>query len=198
MKRSEFSKSIMVLGEIFDVNVSKHKMDIYFEILKSYTDEQIEKAFEIIVRTCKFFPKPAEIIELIEGKENEKLLLMWEKIKNAIRDHGAYESIAFEDRIINQIIESLGGWVFLCSTPNEEMKWRQKEFERLYYVFRNQNVKEMPVYVMGITEQCNRQIGVENEFTGIMEGSLESLKVEEYIKKPIIIKTEKADMKQLI
>lgn len=197
MNRLEFSKALLMLGEIFNTEVNKLKIDIYYEILKDYSDEEIKKALNIVMRTCRFFPKPAEIIEIVEGKKDERLALIWERVKEVIRNYGAYESIAFEDRIVNQTIEALGGWVSLCSTPVGEMKWKQREFERLYRIFENKNIEEMPKYVMGITEQNNRQLGIEGEFKGIVDGGLRSLKVKEFIKRPIMIKMSKPDIKQI-
>ena len=44
---------------------------MYWVALDPYGDEETERAFQEAARRCKFFPKPAELIELIEGSSTK-------------------------------------------------------------------------------------------------------------------------------
>ena len=60
-----FAKYMLVMSEIFEKRISKLLLDIYWEILKEYTDHQCTRAFEYLIRNAKHFPLPADIIEAI-------------------------------------------------------------------------------------------------------------------------------------
>lgn len=159
MTKKDFMQNLFKLSAILDGNLTDPKAEIYWEILKEYADEEIKKAIISALKTCKFFPKPAEIIELIEGDKTDKSLLAWVKVKNAIERIGSYQSVIFDDPIIHVVIDILGGWQKICLTLIDDMKWVQKDFERLYQVYQNQPLGEYPSRLIGIHEQTNREKG---------------------------------------
>lgn len=66
---TKFKEAMAVLGESYDKPFSEPKLKIYWQSLKSYSDEQIQHAVSkyISQENCQFFPKPGELISLIEG-----------------------------------------------------------------------------------------------------------------------------------
>ena len=155
LSKRVFAESIAILGEIYDKKPSEQLMDIYYSVLSHFTDEQLKNAINQIIRTNKFsaMPKPAEILEQIEGKPQDKGLEAWTIVLEAIRSVGGYKTPAFEDKAIMGVINHIGGWVKLCDTTKEEMVWLKKEFEKLYPVFqRRDNSKEN---LIGIIDKEN-------------------------------------------
>ncbi len=65
----------------------------------------------------------------------------------------------FDDKVIHKAIDCLGGWQKLCSTLEEDMKWIQKDFERLYQAYQNQPLKDYPEVLAGFHEEHNRRLG---------------------------------------
>ena len=63
--KKRFAEIIATLGAVFQREVEKPLVRIYWEVLSKYSDEQIEAACKAALSRCKFFPKPAEIEELI-------------------------------------------------------------------------------------------------------------------------------------
>ena len=61
-----FNNYMATLGEIFDKKLTKVLTNIYFQALSKFSDEQCKVAFEKIISKSKFFPKPAEILEIME------------------------------------------------------------------------------------------------------------------------------------
>lgn len=134
-----FGTAIAGLAEVFDTKgdgISSVGMELYFRALEDLEIDQIERAAMEIVRTRVFngMPKPAEIREAIQGTKESAAVLAWEKVDKAVRKHGPYESVRFDDAAIHSAIELMGGWVELQNVPLDEWKWRRKEFERLYAI----------------------------------------------------------------
>ena len=158
MKKEKFSELLMVLGEIFDKSLSAGLIMIYFDALKIYTDEQIERAIKTASLTCKFFPKPAELLEFINGNQTDRSVQAWEKFYRAIGRIGTYQSVEFDDAAIHTTIELMGGWIAAGQWTNEEMKWKQKEFEKIYgVVSKRGNHSE---YLPGLGEMENTKKGL--------------------------------------
>jgi len=133
MKNTEMFRNYMtMLGELFDKEISDVLKSAYWQALDPYADIDVEAAFKRLVTTAKFFPKPAEIIEAIRGPQQDRAVLAWAKVNQAVKDHGPYASVRFDDPAIHSTLELMGGWAQFQDCSLDEWKWRQKEFERLY------------------------------------------------------------------
>lgn len=149
-----FKNFMTLLGELFDKEISDTLKNAYWTTLKPYSDSQCTAAFEAVITKCRFFPKPAELLELISGPETDKAMLAWLRVDKAVRTIGNYESIDFtDDRAINSTIEAMGGWVALCNTSEAEWKWKRKEFENLYPAMTRRT--DHPEYLPGTVEIDN-------------------------------------------
>jgi len=134
MTKQTFCKKLFILAEMFDVPMSGEKAEIYWERLKDYDDQQLEKTFGRILDTCKFFPKIAEIKELIEGSPADKSLQAWHISLEAIRN----KSPQFEDKRIVAVISDMGGWQEFCRIADTKgLYLKEKGFREKYqYYFR--------------------------------------------------------------
>jgi hypothetical protein len=145
------------LAEVFDGGkaISALKVDIYYNALTTYHIEDIEMAVKkmIIGRVYPSFPKPAEIIQEIQGTTEDQATTAWIETIMAIRRIGAYESVQFEDPIIHSVLQFLGGWPDAGNWLDAELKWKQKEFERLYSIMAKSD--RHPRYLPGIHEGQN-------------------------------------------
>jgi hypothetical protein len=63
-------------------------------------------------------PKPVELIEYIAGSPQDvadRAMLQAHLVIDAIRQHGAYKSVKFDDAVTNAVIDQgFGGWVSLA------------------------------------------------------------------------------------
>ncbi len=153
----EFALLMASLAEIFDSGseLSSVKVELYFRLLEDYVIEDIKRGVDEIMRNRVYasLPKPAEIIQAIEGDGNEKAILAWEKLDRAVRQVGPYQSVQFDDPVIHSIVKFFGGWEKICDVSGDEWKWKQKEFERLYTIMAKRG--DHPKYLIGITEWSN-------------------------------------------
>lgn len=156
MNRDEFLPIINGLAEIYNENLSDVKLDMYFGCLEGYTADQFKRAVFGVLKSRVYpsMPKPSEIIEQIDGKIQDHALLAWEAVIKAIRHHGWYKSVCFEDRIINGVISAMGGWEQLNEMLIAEEPFRKREFVDLYKALLRSG-RTFPTKLIGYFERMN-------------------------------------------
>jgi hypothetical protein len=148
--RLSFAKLISGLAVALGRELSEAAIEIYWNALARFSDEQINEAINAAAQTCKFFPKPVELIELVEGNREERATAAWDSLLTAIQRHGNYASVMFEDPKIARCVQMMGGWGKVCQTPVEDTKWACIEFVKLYRSLTHDPPAEK---LIGITEQ---------------------------------------------
>ncbi len=159
---SKFTAVMAGVGELYGKPISALLTDIYWQTLKSYEFEDVQKAFQahIVNPDCgQFFPKPADIVRFIEGSGETKSLQAWAKVEKAIVQIGSYQSVAFDDPLIHAVLEDMGGWVKLCSRNNTQMPFCANEFQKRYMGFVSKRPKRHPKYLLGVIECENSKNG---------------------------------------
>ena len=153
---------MVVLAEVYDGGTppSKLKIEIYSKALAQFPIVEIKKAIEkmIITRVFPSFPKPAEIVQEIQGKQEERSAIAWAKVVDTIRRGGNYESVMFDDPVIHEVLDFMGGWPATGEWLESELKWKQKEFERMYTIMAVNSRKQLS-YLPGVIEIQNNAKG---------------------------------------
>jgi len=153
----DFALLMAVLSEVYGDGrpPSEVKTEVYFSSLKRYDMKTLKKGIERMITTRVFpsFPKPGEIIQEIEGTQESRAIDAWGKVVNAIKRVGPYQSVNFGDPVIHSVIEFMGGWPATGDWLEDELKWKQRDFERLYGIMqgRGSEIKYLP----GICEIAN-------------------------------------------
>ena len=158
----KFKEYLATLCELHDRTMSKLLTDLYWKVLEPFTDEQCEKAFQEIIYSCKFFPKPVDFLEILNGKKANRATEAWLEALNSIKRIGNYQSVKFSDPVIHSVVQAMGGWPQLCMMESKDEHWKQKEFERLYEVIASREGKH-PDYLPGTHEIENFRTGFERE-----------------------------------
>lgn len=158
----KFKEYLATLCELHDRTMSKLLTDLYWRVLEPFTDEECEHAFKELIYLSKFFPKPADFIEILTGKKENRATAAWLDVLGAVKKVGNYQSVKFSDSIIHSVIQAMGGWPQLCLMNNDEVKWKQREFERLYEVISARGGNH-PDYLPGTIEMDNFQRGYETD-----------------------------------
>ena len=122
--------------------LTKEKQELYYLALKDLSKEEFLNGFIRMIRDREYtnFPSIAEIrkygLWLKEEDVEVRIHIAKEKLKQAIKVFGAYQSVAFDDPNIHAIIDSLGGWVKVCMMKEEELeKFITFEFRKIYKVY---------------------------------------------------------------
>jgi len=158
----KFKEYMTLICELHDRVLSNMMKDLYWKVFEPFTDEQCEAAFKEIIYSSKFFPKPADFIEVLQGKKANRATGAWIDVLDSVKRIGNYSSVKFSDPVIHSVVTAMGGWPELCMMTNDEVKWKQKEFERLYEVIGAREGKH-PDYLPGTTELENFRTGFETQ-----------------------------------
>lgn len=150
-----FSQMMAMMCEVYQREQTKALMDIYYLVLQDMSDEDFKSSIVEILKTRKFatLPKPAEILEYARPNSEALALIAIDNIEGAIAKGGAYVSVTFEDRVINSIIDHLGGWVAVCKMDVDEWKWVKKEIAKMYEVYSKR--ENHPQHLIGLAEKEN-------------------------------------------
>jgi len=123
----KFSEIMMALAEVFesDGEPSSVKIELYFNAFKDKSIEQITEATGKLLKTRKFssFPKPAEILVLIDGDAGDGALLAWGSIMKGLE----IDEMPTDPKS-QEIIRRIGGWIWLGLQTYDELKWVEKRF----------------------------------------------------------------------
>lgn len=127
MKNQEsFKQNLVGMGEVYGKEITPSLAQIYWTTLKEFSDEQVSKAFEQALATLKFFPKPAELRELITGTGEEQAHEAWGQILRCL-ERG--ESPPVE---LHEITRQLGGWGTLRMKTYRELDFVKRDFVDLF------------------------------------------------------------------
>lgn len=159
----QFALWMAALGELYNKTISTTLNEIYWNVLKDFDFQEVERAFRYHIANPnggQFMPKPGDIIRIIQGTAEEKSLDAWTQVEKAIRHIGAYDSVSFDDPLIHAVIDDMGGWIYLCTTKHIDMPFRANEFQKRYQRYLTTQSCEFTHTVLpGIIEHHNRPIG---------------------------------------
>ncbi|MEZ6852772.1 DUF6475 domain-containing protein [Halodesulfovibrio aestuarii] len=142
-QRERFLQGLAGLCELHNRQATEAMAKLYFFALQQFEIEDVLRAMVKAVTASKFFPRPAEIIEFIQGNPEDVAEVEASKVLEAVKRVGAYKSVVFDNPVTAAVIEhGFGGWVKLCSEMRADSeKWFRKDFCKLYVSFSRQDVR---------------------------------------------------------
>jgi len=163
MRQEDYGAFVAVMSAVAETlgypKLAENGMKLFFDLLKPYTFEQVTRALHVHLLESPYMPKPVDIISRIEGSVEDRAIKAWHRVLEAARQHGAYESVKFDDPVIHFCIERMGGWQKVCAMTEDELPFREKDFRELYKLGRNVGWKDVPKYFPGHHEINNRMSG---------------------------------------
>ena len=142
---NKFKESLLAMGEVFDKEITPSLGQIYWTSLKEFSDEDVFSAFDQAMVSSKFFPKPAEIREIICGSGEEQAHAAWGVILQCLEkgnpppDH------------LHPITRQLGGWGTLKQKTYRELDFIKKDFVEIFSLQSNRGaVEHQPADVLRI------------------------------------------------
>lgn len=154
-----FAKMLLAVGELYGKQVSPTTISLYFKSLIEYDIKDIGRAFNLHVKNPdngQFFPKPADLVRMLEGNTENQGMLAWVKVREAIGMAGPWRSVTFDDPIIHLVLFDMGGWPKLCDMTADEEPFVAKEFEKRYRAYRVKGRPEkFPSHLPGLAEKQN-------------------------------------------
>ena len=129
--RIEFATIVAALAELHGKELTDAATELYFRALADVEIAEFRKAAATAARTCKFFPKPVEILDLVRGPGNDRAALAWTELQQQVSSVGGYGKPEFADPALTETVRLLGGWEDVC-WPREAEPWMRKRFAELY------------------------------------------------------------------
>ena len=165
MKVNELGSVLKVFGELYDKTITKGILEIYYDIFKDYSADEFKTAAYKVIKNHQYnsLPKPANILEYLEGTKDDKALAAWLEARKACEDVGYYDSPQFTDPIISNCITELGGWQEFCSITKDELPFVERRFLDLYRLFIKRGCD--PMELVGFHNASNRLKGYQENVT---------------------------------
>lgn len=163
-EKAEFYKIMAALAEVFSKEISPQLSAIYFQALSGLSVDQVKAAVRRAVSECKFFPKPAELIEMAGGGLPQieiEAMAQAVAVVAAIRKIGSYQTPNFKNPITNSLMETRWSWMQVCQMKESEIGWFVKEFVEAFQVF--------------APDQYRPQIAAPKEIQALLSGATKSL-----------------------
>jgi hypothetical protein len=134
---SKFEALMTTLSELYDKSPSEAALKMYAIALKDFSIEEITRGVERAITELKWFPKPAELLELMQGSATDRSEQAWEILWNAYLKAGYWDSVLFQDGAIARTVQIVfGGWVIFSEamkeTSPEMIQAKRKQFIATY------------------------------------------------------------------
>ena len=119
--RDAFFDALTTVAEAFDKKLSPQLMALYFEVLTDYSLEVLQVAMAQAMTSCRFFPKPVELIELMDGRPEEHAEQAWTQVYAALNSAGTYRSLSCADAVTAETIRVIWrSWPEAATLPRPE------------------------------------------------------------------------------
>lgn len=165
MEKDIFLKSMRILESALSPNnkIGKDTITIYWERLKRYNDENFKRAVVRCIDELSFFPKVAELKNILDGNQEDEAKLAWIELINKIENEGSYKTVSFpEYPAIGAVVEILGGWLEICGMKYDKEEWVEKRFIKWYPIMKIRG--EYPKELAGRFEIDNSNKGYTEEY----------------------------------
>lgn len=161
--RDDFADLLQSALGFYGQDVTPFALGVWWQSCQGVSLEQVRKALTrhaMDPDRGHFAPKPADIVRVLQGTHQDRSLVAWGKVMDAMRSEGAYVSVDFGDPATHCAIEDIGGWPQLCRTELDSLGYVQKRFCDAHraYSSRGEAVRDVP-YLVGVHESINRAAG---------------------------------------
>lgn len=126
------AREMTTLAELYGREVSKPLFEMYVADLEAFDIRDILRAIRAHrqdPQRGQYFPKPADIIDKINGTVQESALVAWPEVLRLASNSRAAQS---PDPITEQVVGEMGGWRRFGMSTTQELTWMQKEFIERY------------------------------------------------------------------
>lgn len=155
----KFIKALLVLGEVFNEQVSETRLEAYRMVLGDYEFQSVEDAIRRAMTSLKFFPRPSELVEMIEGNADDRANQAWSTFFAATADSG-YSSVKFLDPASAIAVDAVfQGWIQACKVINEatpEMLAHHRNHFLKQYSAARRGGRDVVTYRPGLSELSMR------------------------------------------
>lgn len=144
--RPAFARGLYALGETFNEPVSELRAEAYFDALRDLPIVDVLNAMRQAIKAGRFFPRPVEIREAIEGSTEDQAEIAWTHLLREVRRVGYTGTPMWPDEATRRAaLELYGGWVRLCeSLPGDGpgLYAAAKQFKATFRAYANRERRD--------------------------------------------------------
>lgn len=164
-EETEVDLLITKLHVALQKSVDEMTLEVYSEALEDIPMATLRQTVHAAIRTAKFMPTVGEL-RILAGFDvtgGNRAIAAFAELAKAVSRHGPYKTIRFNDPLMNQTIQDLGGWVRVCETPDSVWyDFFRKRFIETYVANHDSRRGTMSAQ-LGISQMGNSGSGIENE-----------------------------------
>jgi len=196
-EKKQFLEIMTGICEIYDKQLSEKSLEFYMTVLEEYNFATVKKALTRYMLNASgsgsFFPKPADIIALIEGDPEDRAEIAWSEVVQALERVGSWKSIKFRDPIINTVIYELGGWMYLGEKTTQELEYLHHQFVKLYRHYAKMGKVPFVKHLVGRVEALNSDTQWKNHYELVTFGSEPPKAITVEFTEPIAVEEQKIE-----
>lgn len=143
MTKTEFANSMAFLSAGVGKSLGAEQIAAWYELLGDLSVDELRRGIIETLRTHQFGGIPAVGVirknalggvQTANLESNDRSLLAWNCVLDAIRTHGGYQTVKFDDPVIPAALRSIAqSWTALCETESEQLHtWKKKDFCQAY------------------------------------------------------------------
>ena len=140
MRRDDVDAFLTELGKLAEtlgVECSEARALLYFEALADLPLESVVTGLTTARQQVRLslLPTPGEIRRFIEGSPDDQAALAWQRVWQAFKTVGTYESVDFGDPAIHGVLDQMGGWAQAWRwerLPERDLGFVRRDFCQLY------------------------------------------------------------------
>lgn len=147
--RPAFARGLYALGETFNEPVSEMRAEAYFDALADLPIDAVLAAMRQAIQTGRFFPRPVEIREGIQGSTEDRAEMAWGATLSLVRRYGSWHCPQMcdwpDEATRRAAYELFGGWQRLCEClPGEGpgLHAAAKQFKATYRAYAARDQRE--------------------------------------------------------
>lgn len=164
-EKRRFATLLTGLSDYYKSEISKTTLSLYWQGLKQYDYEAIEKAAWAHTQSPdeagRWMPKISDLTKALQGRTVDQASMAWAKVDRAVRTVGTWHDVAFDDPLIHRVIQDIGGWIKLGNTDEKEWPFVERRFVTMYQGYRMQASE--PDYPNVLIGEFNAQNGSEGQ-----------------------------------
>lgn len=137
-RKPEFVALFKQIGNVYEKEASMGLIGLYWQVLEDYDFSAIKLAVKKHLSSPdqgRYFPKPADLILIMDGGSNDQALIAWSKVDRAVHEIGGYSSVVFDDHFIHLAIEDIGGWPSLGLCSERDWQFVRNRFIDTYRMY---------------------------------------------------------------
>lgn len=164
-EKRRFATLLTGLSDYYKSEISKTTLSLYWQGLKQYDYEAIEKAAWAHTQSPdeagRWMPKISDLTKALQGRTVDQASIAWSKVDRAVRTVGTWQDVVFDDPLIHRVIQDIGGWIKLGQQDEHEWPFVEKRFVTAYQGYRMRT--EQPEYASVLIGIANAHNDVEGQ-----------------------------------